>query len=256
MILKEALPLLEEITKHQPYPLLFATVSGAHLYGFPSANSDYDLRGVHVLPKEECLSLKKERETIEVSEEKELELDLVTHDLKKFFLLLLRPNGYVLEQLLSPIIIHQMKEHEELKSNAHLFITRHHAHHYLGFSKSQWRLFAKESPHRIKPLLYVFRTLLTGIHLMEEGIVEANLLKLNEKYGLSYLNELVEAKISGAEKETLPTNDIEIFQSEFNRLTKELEAKRDSTHLPEKPSGFDFLDSLLLRLRLPPSGAQ
>ena len=28
-----------------PYPLLFATVSGAHLYGFPSLDSDYDLRG-------------------------------------------------------------------------------------------------------------------------------------------------------------------------------------------------------------------
>jgi uncharacterized protein len=34
----------------QPYPLLFATISGAHLYGFPSPDSDYDLRGVHILP--------------------------------------------------------------------------------------------------------------------------------------------------------------------------------------------------------------
>ena len=256
MKLKEALPYLEEITKNQPYPLLFATVSGAHLYGFPSANSDYDLRGVHILPKEECLSLKKEQETIEVMEEKELELDLVTHDVKKFFLLLLRPNGYVLEQLLSPLIVHQIKEHEELKANAHLFITSHHAHHYLGFSKSQWRLFEKESPHRIKPLLYVFRTLLTGIHLMEEGVIEANLIKLNEKYGLTYLNELIEAKTNGAEKETLPTSDIGNYQSEFDRLTKELEDKRDATHLPDKPSGFDFLDSLLLRLRIPPTGGQ
>ena len=33
-----------------PYPLLFATISGAHLYGFPSPDSDYDLRGAHVLP--------------------------------------------------------------------------------------------------------------------------------------------------------------------------------------------------------------
>ena len=203
MDLKEALPLLDEITKTQPYPLLFATVSGAHLYGFPSANSDYDLRGVHILPPRECLSLKKERETIEISEEKEIELDLVTHDIKKFFLLLLKPNGYVLEQLLSPIIVHQLKEHEELKENAAMFITKHHAHHYLGFSKGQWSLFEKEEHHRIKPLLYVYRTLLTGIHLMEEGVVEANLLKLNEKYGLSYLDELIEAKTSGGEKEKL-----------------------------------------------------
>ena len=41
---------LPEIPDEQPHPLAFATMSGAHLYGFPSADSDVDLRGVHVLP--------------------------------------------------------------------------------------------------------------------------------------------------------------------------------------------------------------
>jgi predicted nucleotidyltransferase len=49
-----------------PYPLLFATVSGAHLYGFPSPDSDYDLRGVHILPPEESLGLLPKRETVQV----------------------------------------------------------------------------------------------------------------------------------------------------------------------------------------------
>ena len=39
---------LRGIMGEQPYRLLFATVSGAHLYGFPSRDSDVDLRGVHV----------------------------------------------------------------------------------------------------------------------------------------------------------------------------------------------------------------
>ncbi len=43
-------PVLATIAAAQPYPLVFATVSGAHLYGFPSIDSDFDLRGVHVLP--------------------------------------------------------------------------------------------------------------------------------------------------------------------------------------------------------------
>lgn len=43
-------PRLHRIVAAQPYPLLFATISGAHLYGFPSPDSDYDLRGAHVLP--------------------------------------------------------------------------------------------------------------------------------------------------------------------------------------------------------------
>src|SRR5437016_7306995 len=92
---------LRAVVARQPYPLLFATVSGAHLYGFPSPDSDYDLRGVHVLPLREVVRLKpaRELETIEVSRDVEgLEMDLVTHDARKFFTLLLKNNGYVLEQ--------------------------------------------------------------------------------------------------------------------------------------------------------------
>ncbi len=37
-----------EVVAQQHYPLLFITISGAHLYGFPSPDSDYDLRGVHL----------------------------------------------------------------------------------------------------------------------------------------------------------------------------------------------------------------
>ena len=48
--------LLKQVEDH-PYPLLFATISGAHLYGFPSADSDYDLRGVHLLPLREVVGL-------------------------------------------------------------------------------------------------------------------------------------------------------------------------------------------------------
>lgn len=165
--------LLEEI-KRQPYPLLFTTISGAHLYGFPSPDSDYDLRGVHILPVAEVVKLDPGRETIEVSEMRQgLQIDLVSHDAKKFFLLLLKKNGYVLEQLYSPLILQTTPEHEELKAIASQCITRHHSYHYFGFAQTQWKLFEKEQPHCVKPLLYVYRVLLTGIHLMETGVVEA-----------------------------------------------------------------------------------
>src|SRR5579872_9164 len=79
------------IVKEQPYPFLFVTISGAHLYGFPSPDSDYDLRGVHVLPVAEAVGLDAGRETIEVSGIRNgLEIDLVSHDARKFFLLMLK----------------------------------------------------------------------------------------------------------------------------------------------------------------------
>ncbi len=99
-------PRLEHIAASQPYPLLFATISGAHLYGFPSPDSDYDLRGAHILTLKEVVGLHEKQETIQVSEVRDgLELDLVTHDVAKFFGLLLQRNGYVLEQLYSPLVV-------------------------------------------------------------------------------------------------------------------------------------------------------
>jgi hypothetical protein len=69
-----------EVTRH-PFPLLFATISGAHLYGFPSADSDYDLRGVHILSARDAVGLLPKQETVEFSGLREgIELDLVTHD--------------------------------------------------------------------------------------------------------------------------------------------------------------------------------
>ena len=50
-------PRLRAIAAAQPYPLVFATVSGAHLYGFPSPDSDHDRRGAHVLPVAEVVGL-------------------------------------------------------------------------------------------------------------------------------------------------------------------------------------------------------
>ncbi|WP_433257136.1 nucleotidyltransferase domain-containing protein [Streptosporangium sp. CA-135522] len=94
---------LADIPAEQPHPPAFVTVSGAHLYGFPSADSDVDLRGVHVLPVEEVVGLRTGEETVSRSWMRHgVEVDLVTHDLAKFCRLLLRRNGYVLEQLLSP----------------------------------------------------------------------------------------------------------------------------------------------------------
>lgn len=242
---------LRKIAAEHPFPLIFATISGAHLYGFPSADSDYDLRGVHVLPLAEVVGLELGEETIQVEEIRDgLELDLVTHDAKKFFGLMLKKNGYVLEQLFSPLVVLTSPEHEELKTIGAKCITKFHAHHYFGFARTEWKLFEKENPHRVKPLLYIFRVLLTGIHLMQTGEIEANLIKLNESFKLPYLPELIERKTSGAEKGVLPETDLDFYRREYERLVGELETAQEKSPLPEKSSAKDDLNDLLIRLRL------
>ncbi len=239
-----------EIGRH-PYKLLFATISGAHLYGFPSPDSDYDLRGAHILPVEEAVGILPKRETVEVEGLRGgIEMDLVTHDILKFFTMLLKRNGYVMEQLYSPLIVQTNALHDELKEIARGCVTRHHSHHYLGFAETQWNLFAKESPPRVKPLLYVYRVLLTGIHLMRTGTIEANLATLNLEFRLSYIDELIHRKTSGTEKGKLETPEVDSYLREYRRLVSELEAAADHSTLPEVPSSRAALNDLLVRIRL------
>jgi uncharacterized protein len=242
---------LAAVAAAQPYPLLFATISGAHLYGFPSPDSDFDLRGVHVLPPEAVVGLREGPDTIEVNDcRSDFELDLVTHDAKKFFNLLLRRNGYVLEQLYSPLVVCSSPEHEELKHIARGCITRHHSHHYLGFARTQWELFCKEQPRRCKPLLYVYRVLLTGIHLLRTGGLEASLVRLNDVFQLPYLPELIARKVQGAEHGSLPDRDLTFHESEYRRLLADLETAARDSRLPPAPSAGPALHDLLVRIRL------
>lgn len=246
-------PRLRRITSAQPYPLLFATISGAHLYGFPSPDSDVDLRGAHILPLKSVLGLESKHETVEDSRIIEgLEMDIVSHDVKKFFNLLLKKNGYVLEQLHSPLIVQSSPEHAELKDIARGCVTRHHSHHYLGFVHTQWELFLKESPHRVKPLLYVYRVFLTGLWMMRTGEVEANLVKLNETFRLPCVNDLVARKLAGPEQGILDETDLAFHQREFERLRAELQAAHEASTLREIPSDTtrSALDDLLVRVRL------
>lgn len=246
-------PRLHRIVAAQPYPLLFATISGAHLYGFPSPDSDFDLRGAHMLPVEKIAGLEVSDETVEDSRVIEgLEMDIVSHDVRKFFKLLLKKNGYVLEQLYSPLVVHTTPEHDQLKRIACGCVTRHHSHHYFGFSETQWKLFLKESPRRVKPLLYVYRVLLTGIWLMRTGEIQAHLPTLNASFRLPYLSDLIARKTGGPEQSTLAEADIAFHEAEYLRLRGELQAAHDASRLVEEPAAETrlALNELLVRVRL------
>ena len=241
---------LAGIVAEQRYPLVFATVSGAHLYGFPSTDSDVDLRGAHLLPVEDLIGLAQPTETHTVMTDREgVELDLVTHDLRKFVRLMLRRNGYVLEQLLSPLVVRTTAVHTMLVELAPLVLTRHHAHHYRGFAATQRRLF--DTTGELKPLLYAFRALLTGVHLMRTGRMLAHLPSL-------LVAEAAPAYLPGVDRGEAvrrtrrarrpgrgpgPRPDLAELASRLD------EAQRDS-RLPEQPAGSAQLDDLVVTARL------
>ncbi|WP_377270900.1 DNA polymerase beta superfamily protein [Peterkaempfera sp. SMS 1(5)a] len=235
-------------------PLVFVAVSGAHLYGFASADSDVDLRGAHLLPVEELIGLDTPRDTISRMWLREgVELDMVTHDLAKFARLMLRRNGYVLEQLLSPLVVRTSPVHQELKALAPLVLTRHHAAHYQGFARTQWRLF--ERTDELKPLLYTFRALLTGIHLMRSGEVQSHLPSLLDETASApaFLRELVAAKAlaeHGLRSELPGAPDRDRLRRSMQTMQAELEASQQAGALPERQGGHRELNELVVRARL------
>src|SRR5688572_15077635 len=113
---------------------LFVTVSGAHLYGFESPDSDVDLRGCHLLPLREVVGLRPPDQTREISGVHQgIEVDLVSHDAGKYFQLLVKNNGYVLEQIFSPLVVTGQEFLDRLRPIAGRCITRFHYYHYRGF---------------------------------------------------------------------------------------------------------------------------
>lgn len=241
--------LVKNLLDEQPYPLLFTVISGAHLFGFPSSDSDIDIRGVHILPLEQVVSLKMPKDTVNLDRVMDgIELDLTTHDIKKCFELLLKKSGNTVEQIFSPLVIHSTPEHEELKAIVPQTLTVHHAHHYFGFSQRKWHDFLNKKT--AKALLYVYRVLLTGIHLMSTHQVQSNLVMLNETYKLPYIDDLIERKMTHAEKGVLPDVDLEFYKREYETLTQRLEEARDNSYLPQHPDGKDALSDLLVRIRL------
>lgn len=227
---------------------IFVTVSGAHLYGFPSPDSDFDLRGAHRGGIEGVLGLFAPRETLEPKLFiNNLEIEIVSHEIEKYLRLLMKPNGYVLEQIYSPLVVLSTPAHEELKALAQDTICRGLYHHYRGFLFSLQKLIAKEETKKVKRILYLYRVLMTGIHVLETGVLEANILKLNEHFKFENIPELIHLK--QLEWSELPEEKLNACWSEIESLEARLTHAHETSTLPEKPSGLEELSRWLVNLR-------
>jgi predicted nucleotidyltransferase len=224
---------LSDLARSRVPGLLFATVSGAHLYGFPSEDSDVDLRGAHLLPLRDLVGLRPPNETAEVKTDLAgREVELVSHDLGKYLRLLLKHNGYVLEQIFSPLVATGQDFLDRLRPLARRCITRHCYHHYRGFLDTQRKLLEREPVKKAKTLLYAYRVVLSGIHLLRTGEVEANLPRLNAHFGLDFIDDLIRRKQS-REWGELADLDWERHREELTHWEAELEQAFQACTLPE-----------------------
>ena len=240
--------LLAAIARKGPAPV-FATISGAHLYGFASPDSDVDLRGAFMLSARELLGLHPPAETVTIVDQSTIDLDWVAHDIRKFARLMTNHNGYVLEQLFSPLVVSSTPEHEELRELGKGCITRPTVRHYQGFARGRRKRLAEPEP-TVKHLLYAYRVLLTGIHLMQTGAVVANVVVLNERFRLPEVDELVARKRHGAETMRLDERELAAHANVLDRLEASLQEAHDASALPNEPTTVSALEDFVVRIRL------
>jgi predicted nucleotidyltransferase len=225
-------------------------VTGSHHYGFPSPDSDLDLKGIHLAPTESLLGLSPPPEThdrLEVFEG--TECDLTTHEAQKALLLLLRGNGNMLERIFSPFQLDPSEELNGLRSLAKGALSRRFFGHYRGFLRGICNEHEKTGERRAKSLLYAYRVALTGTHLLNTGEVVGNLIDLAGQYGFPEALALAERKRAGAEKEALTAEEDERHRASWPRLLELLEGARASSPLPEDAPNQGELNAWLTDLR-------
>ncbi len=116
-----------------------------------------------------------------------------------------------------------------------------------GFALTQWRLFEKTG--ELKPLLYTFRVLLTGIHLMRSGEVQAHLPTLLELVGApDYVPDLIAAK--GEREHGAADIEHARVEADVERLHTLLDEAQAASSLPDAPTAYDALHDFVIRLRL------
>ena len=231
---------------------IFVAVSGAHLYGFPSEDSDIDIRSCHAIDTKELFHIKKPREVFEhTTEYKGVEMDMVSFEIEKLLGLLIKNNSNVLEQIFAENL-HPTIEHKELRKIAEKAISKQVYHPYKGMAMQNYKKFIESlNPayrgKSIKKYLYVMRSYMAGIHALRTGKIEPDINKLNKEFKLKIVDELVKLK---KEREKGLVSSCSKAENAIVKLAAELEMVFEESKLPEKPENIEEIDKFLYKIRL------
>lgn len=224
-------------------------VTGGHMYGFPSEDSDYDLKGIMLLPLPALLGLTEPADTLDRLEVFEgVEHDLTLHDAKKSLALLLRGNGNALEHVLSPLQLVSDARTEALRVLAKGAVSKRFVHHYRGFFHHMRAAHVRE--RRAKTLLYAYRVALTGAHLLETGELETDVRVNAARHGLSEVETLVAIKRERAEKATLTEAENTELSRSLERALGLLEDALEKSRLPDDAPNRGAVEQWLIETRL------
>jgi uncharacterized protein len=228
---------------------LVIALSGAHAYGFPSPDSDLDLKSIHADPTETVLGLAQgtphadRMETIE-----EVEIDYTSNEIKPVLLGVIQGNGNYIERVLGALLPFESPDLASLKPLVQKALSRRVFRHYLGFATSQLKAAETPTGTSAKKLLYVLRTALTGAHALKTGKIVIDLQQLHDDYGFPGARELIAQKRTGETIKLSPEAG-KRWLDEVRQAFDVLEGAYRESVLPEEPPNVGELGAWLMELR-------
>jgi hypothetical protein len=226
---------------------LVVYLSGAHAYGFPSPDSDLDLKAIHVAKTAALVGFETPLPAVDRAEVIEgVEIDYTSNELAHALAGILGGNGNFLERVLGRMTARASPLLEELRPIVRRSLSRRVHRHYRGFALNQLRFLEREPT--TKKLLYVLRTTTTGIHLLATGELEADLTRLMDRYDLAEAQALVERKRAG-ERVGIDTGLLGAWRPRVDALFAQLDAAREASPLPEEPANEGEVRDWLLAVR-------
>lgn len=222
-------------------------LSGAHAYGFPSPDSDLDLKAIHVAATPDLLGFEPPAPTVDRAEVLDgVEIDYTSNELAHALSGILLGNGNFLERVLGRMVPLASPLLSEVRPLAQKALSRRVHRHYRGFAQNQLRFLEKEPT--AKKLLYVLRTALTGIHVLNTGVLETDLTRLMDEYGLSDASALVERKRAG-ERVSLEASVLDAWRARVDALFARLDEAHAKSPLPEAPTNEAEIRDWLMSVR-------
>lgn len=224
-------------------------LTGAHAYGFPSPDSDLDLKGVHVLPTRMLVGLTRpEAHASSMKVVEGVELDYASNEIGQVLAGVLRGIGSYLERILGPWIMRASPDHPELAALVRGALCKPVHAHYRGFARGQLREAVASGAPTAKRMLYVLRTALTGTRLLATGELVTDLTALMDEHGFGHARELLEIKQIG-ERTPLPEAVATRWVVEVERVFEVLDGALATSVLPDEAPNTADIDAWLIALR-------
>lgn len=224
----EIIARLKAVEHEEKVKIVYACESGSRAWGFPSADSDFDIRFLYLHPQDWYLTIDLEQKRDVIEQPITEQIDLSGWDLRKALQLFRKSNPPLLEWLGSPIVyLEKYTIAQQMRQVAKTYYSpRACMYHYLHMAQGNYRQYLRGEQVWIKKYFYILRPLL-AINWLERdlGVVPTEFKVLVDKIVTAptlkqEINDLIKAKEQGQELDNGPRNPLisDFVDAEMTRL--------------------------------------